>query len=103
VFVIVKRTIILAGIFAFFGLFTNTLNAQEEEKAASAASLYNDGLAKLKAKELYMKEVKPNFFHFYVKPAYKFFYKYIVRLGILDGKKGFTICYLNAYINKSKR
>jgi glycosyltransferase involved in cell wall biosynthesis len=53
--------------------------------------------AKLKAKELYMKEVKPNFFHFYIKPAYKFLYKYIVRLGILDGKKGFTICYLNAY------
>jgi glycosyltransferase involved in cell wall biosynthesis len=53
--------------------------------------------AKLKAKELYMKEVKPNFFHYYIKPAYKFFYKYIVRLGILDGKKGFTICYLNAY------
>jgi glycosyltransferase involved in cell wall biosynthesis len=53
--------------------------------------------AKLKAKELYMKEVKPNIFHFYVKPAYKFFYKYIVRLGILDGRKGLTICYLNAY------
>lgn len=50
-FVIVKRTIILAGVFAIFGLFTNTLNAQEEEQTASAASLYNDGLAKLKAKE----------------------------------------------------
>lgn len=56
-----------------------------------------ENYAKLKAKELYMKEVKPNFFHFYIKPAYKFFYKYIVRLGILDGKKGLTICYLNAY------
>ena len=42
-----KRTIILASVFAVFGLFTNTLSAQE----ASAASLYNDGLAKLKAKE----------------------------------------------------
>ena len=52
--------------------------------------------AKLKAKELYMKEVKPNFFHFYVKPTYKFLYKYIVRLGILDGKRGLIICYLNA-------
>ena len=50
-FVIVKRTIILVGIFAIFGLFTNTLIAQEEEQTASAASLYNDGLAKLKAKE----------------------------------------------------
>lgn len=46
-----RRTIILAGVFAIFGLFTNTLHAQEEEQQASAASLYNDGLAKLKAKE----------------------------------------------------
>lgn len=53
--------------------------------------------AKLKAKELYMKEVKPNIFHFYIKPAYKFLYTYIVRLGILDGKRGAIICYLNAY------
>jgi hypothetical protein len=50
VFVIVRRTIILAGVFAIFGLFTNTLSAQEEQQA-SAASLYNDGLGKLKAKE----------------------------------------------------
>ncbi len=53
--------------------------------------------AKLKAKELYMREVKPNFFHFFIKPAYKFLYKYIIRLGILDGKRGMIICYLNAY------
>lgn len=53
--------------------------------------------ARLKAKELYMKDVKPNFFHFYIKPSYKFFYKFIIRLGILDGKRGFIICYLNAY------
>ncbi|MEQ8707267.1 MAG: hypothetical protein RIC19_25265 [Phaeodactylibacter sp.] len=45
-----RRTIILAGIFSIFGLFTNTLNAQEEQQA-SAASLYNDGLEKLKAKD----------------------------------------------------
>jgi len=53
--------------------------------------------ARLKAKELFMKEIKPNFFHFYIKPTYKFLYKYIVRLGFLDGKRGITICYLNAY------
>ena len=52
--------------------------------------------AKLKAKELYMKEVKPNFFHFYIKPLYKFLYTYLVRLGVLDGKRGIIICYLNA-------
>ena len=52
--------------------------------------------AKLKAKELYMKEVKPNFFHFYIKPAYKFLYIFLIRFGFLDGKRGFIICYLNA-------
>lgn len=56
-----------------------------------------DNYARLKSKELYMKEVKPNFFHFYIKPAYKFLYKYVIRLGILDGKRGLIICYLNAY------
>lgn len=51
-FVIVRRTIILAGIFSILGLFSTTLNAQEEEQQpVSAAGLYNDGLEKLKAKE----------------------------------------------------
>lgn len=52
---------------------------------------------KLKAVELFSKEVKPNFFHYYIKPAYKFFHSYVIRLGFLDGKKGFIISYLNAY------
>lgn len=52
--------------------------------------------AKLKAKELHQKGVKPNAFHFIIKPAYKFLYDYIIRLGFLDGRKGFVICYLNA-------
>jgi glycosyltransferase involved in cell wall biosynthesis len=51
---------------------------------------------KLKAKELFLKGVKPNAFHFIIKPTYKFLYSYIFRLGILDGKKGIQICYLNA-------
>lgn len=51
---------------------------------------------KLKAKELHNKGKKPNLFHFYIKPIYKFMYAYFVRLGILDGEKGIIICYLNA-------
>lgn len=51
---------------------------------------------KLKAKELFLKKCKPNAFHFIIKPLYKFLYSYIFRLGILDGKKGIQICYLNA-------
>lgn len=51
---------------------------------------------KLKARELHSKGKKPNLFHFYIKPLYKFLYAYFVRLGILDGEKGIIICYLNA-------
>lgn len=51
---------------------------------------------KLKAREEMLKGVHPNAFHFYIKPAYKFLYQYLIRLGVLDGKKGIIICYLNA-------
>ena len=51
---------------------------------------------KFKAKEEFLKGVNPNFYHFYLHPAYTFSYQYIVRLGFLDGKKGVIICYLNA-------
>lgn len=51
----------------------------------------------LKAQELYQKGKRPNGFHFYIKPAYKFLTNYIFRLGFLDGKEGYTICSLNAY------
>ena len=51
---------------------------------------------KFKAKEEFLKGVHPNAYHFYLHPAYKFSYQYLVRLGFLDGKKGIIICYLNA-------
>lgn len=50
----------------------------------------------MKAQEELEKEYTPNLYHFILRPAYKFFNHYILRLGILDGKKGITICYLNA-------
>jgi glycosyltransferase involved in cell wall biosynthesis len=51
----------------------------------------------LKAQELLKKGKKPNWFHFYIKPAYKFITNYIFRLGFLDGKEGYIICTLNAH------
>lgn len=50
----------------------------------------------LKAQEELLKKTNPNFFHFYIRPFYQFLNQYIIRLGILDGKKGIIICYLNA-------
>jgi len=52
---------------------------------------------KLKAVEAKSRGIHPNFFHFYIKPAYKFLNQYIIRLGVLDGKRGIIICYLNAF------
>ena len=51
----------------------------------------------LKAQELLHSGTSPNWFHFYIKPAYKFISNYIFRLGVLDGKEGYIICSLNAY------
>ena len=51
---------------------------------------------RLKAKEAYKRQEKFNYFALFGKPAWKFVYHYFLRLGILDGKKGITICSLNA-------
>lgn len=51
---------------------------------------------KLRAKELFLKHKKANLIQRFLKPIYKFLYDYLIRLGILDGKKGIVICYLNA-------
>jgi len=53
--------------------------------------------AELKSKELYSKRIKPSFFHFYIKPIYRFFYHYFLKFGFLDGKSGFYIASINAY------
>ncbi len=53
--------------------------------------------ASLKALELYKKGKKPSLLLFIFKPIYKFIVNYVFRLGFLDGKPGFQICYLNAY------
>ena len=51
---------------------------------------------RLKAKEKFLGGFKPSFIYIYGHPIYNFLYQYLVRLGILDGKKGIIICYLNA-------
>ena len=52
--------------------------------------------ASLKAKELFKKNIKPGFFLGYVKPLYRFLYHYVIMLGFLDGKTGWTIAKINA-------
>lgn len=51
----------------------------------------------LRAKELFKKRLKPNVFHFWVKPWFRFVHHYILRLGILDGTEGYIISKLHAH------
>ncbi|WP_289041325.1 glycosyltransferase family 2 protein [uncultured Zobellia sp.] len=51
---------------------------------------------KLKAKESFYREKKFTYLLMIIKPFWKFFNHYFLRLGFLDGKKGITISYLNA-------
>ena len=53
--------------------------------------------SKLQAKMLYEKNIRPNFFHFFIRPWYRFFHQYIIQLGIFDGKEGFILAYLSAF------
>ncbi len=51
----------------------------------------------LQARMLYQKKKKPNLYHFLFRPFYRFWHQYILRLGILDGKEGFILAYINAF------
>jgi glycosyltransferase involved in cell wall biosynthesis len=51
---------------------------------------------RLKAKEDFYREKGFSYLLMGAKPLWKFLHHYIIRLGFLDGKKGVTICYLNA-------
>lgn len=55
-----------------------------------------DRYAGYAAQEYIKSNKRINWFHLYVKPAYKFFYSYIIRGGFLDGKTGWIICKLRA-------
>ncbi|MBN2867612.1 MAG: glycosyltransferase family 2 protein [Flavobacteriaceae bacterium] len=54
--------------------------------------------SRLKAEELYEKNVRPNLYHFLFRPWYRFMHQYIVRLGFLDGKEGFIVSYLSGFM-----
>ncbi|MEM7185721.1 MAG: glycosyltransferase family 2 protein [Bacteroidota bacterium] len=51
----------------------------------------------LQARMLYEKRKKPRLFHFLFRPFYRFWHQYLLRLGILDGKEGFILAYINSF------
>ncbi|MBD0779151.1 glycosyltransferase family 2 protein [Maribacter sp. ANRC-HE7] len=52
---------------------------------------------RLKAKEAFVKGKKFSYALLLLKPIWKFFNSYIIRLGFLDGTKGIIICQLDAF------
>ncbi|WP_209390542.1 glycosyltransferase family 2 protein [Chryseobacterium sp. RR2-3-20] len=52
--------------------------------------------SKLKAKDLYEKKIKYRLIKQLSKSIFNFFKMYILKLGILDGRKGITLSYLSA-------
>ncbi|MEL1244064.1 glycosyltransferase family 9 protein [Flavobacterium sp. DGU11] len=47
--------------------------------------------SKLKAKEFYKEGIKPNIFHFTVRPAFRFFKYYVLKFGFINGRRGYEI------------
>lgn len=61
---------------------------------------YNNKLnlySKLQAESLYRKNKRPNAYHFFIRPLYRFLWQYLYRLGCLDKKEGFILAYVHAF------
>lgn len=61
---------------------------------------YNNKLnvfSKLEAKTLYQKNIRPNFYHFFIRPMSFFMGRYLGRFGFLDGKEGFILSYVHTF------
>lgn len=56
-----------------------------------------DKFTNISSKELFDKGKRPNFYFLYIKPIIRFITDYIIKLGILDGATGFTVCKNSAY------
>jgi glycosyltransferase involved in cell wall biosynthesis len=77
-------------------MFKNRLN----HYSYTSEELYKEKLthyAKLRAEELFIKKLKPNYYHFFVKPPFRFFKHFVIKLGFLDGNNGLKIASLNAF------
>ena len=75
------------------GILKNTLiHYSYDEYESYRKKMINYGI--LKGKELFLKGKKYSVIIHFTKTIFKFFKTYILRLGILDGKSGIILCYL---------
>ena len=56
-----------------------------------------DRYSTLQAQMNFEKNKRASLFHFLFRPAYRFWHQYLLRLGILDGKEGLILAYINAH------
>jgi glycosyltransferase involved in cell wall biosynthesis len=77
-----------------------TLKHKSDHFSYKGFDHYNNKLtqySKLQAQALYNKNIRPNLYHFLVRPCYRFWHQYLIRLGFLDGKEGFILAYTSAF------
>lgn len=77
------------------GFLTNKLDHYTFDNEQEYLDKLNS-YSSLRAQELRLKGLKPSFYHYKIKPAYRFFNYFVMRLGFLDGKDGYTIAKLHA-------
>lgn len=53
--------------------------------------------SKLRAKELHQEGITTNILHFTVKPAFRFFKYYVLKLGFVNGRRGYDIAKILGY------
>lgn len=53
--------------------------------------------SELQGNMLYEKKKKPSYYHFIVRPWWRFMHQFFIKLGILDGKEGFILAYVSAF------
>ncbi len=69
--------------------YSYTTKAQHQEKTYKYAQLH--------AEQLHQKQKKANFFTLYFSPLFTFLKMYFFKLGILEGKLGFQLCWISAW------
>jgi len=79
---------------------TDILKNKSDHYSYKSFDAYNEKLtqyAKLQAEMLYQKNKRPNLYHFFIRPLWRFKHQYVIKFGFLDGKEGFILAYLSAF------
>ena len=90
---LVHETIVANGPIGFFKHKIDHFSYKNYNHYISKMNLY----AELRAKEYFKQELRPNPFHFVIKPIARFCIHYLIRFGFLDLYPGFVWARVQAY------